>query len=309
MVKPYRQLKIEEYKFKDKIVDLYSKEESVRQWMISELIGSYGYDMSMIDIEHCVTDFSRKGFADIAVYIYSGNEKVPFIFVETKRQSIDIRTARQQLFDYLISDKAVSYGILTNGRDIEIFDKSLDPINDIPEFHRTMMPSSNRIYKYVNLRNNNNYCYCFDNSSKDLEIRKADSDMVCDYKVLHKINVFGGIVAGVPEEPLLNIDGNFELPEEWVVEKEKTFILKVTGDSMKNAGIDIGDYVVVNKQERAENMQIVVATLDGESTLKKFMYMGESILLVPENPDYEPINVQSEDFEINGIVIGIIKSS
>ena len=306
-IKPYRQLKIEEYEFQKQIVDLYSKEESVRQWVISELLGSYGYDRSMLDIEYGVSNYSKKGFVDIAVSLHFNNKRVPFIFVEIKKQSVCLQPSRQQLFDYMASEKTVKYGVLTNGRKIEIFDRSFDQINDIPKFHRAMMPSTKHLYRYMNLRNNNNYSYSFDESSNDLEIRNAESDLAYDYKKFHKINVYGNIVAGIPEEPLLDIDGDFQLPEEWIVSKESTFILKVAGDSMKNAGIDIGDYVVVNKQKKAENMQIVVATLDGESTLKKFMYMGESILLIPENPDYEPINVQSEDFEINGIVIGVIK--
>ncbi len=84
-------------------------------------------------------------------------------------------------------------------------------------------------------------------------------------------------------------------------------MLEVTGDSMQDAGIDIGDYVLVNRQSSAENGQIVIALLDGEATLKKYMQMGDSVLLIPENTRYEPINVKPEQVMINGIVIGVLK--
>ena len=309
LVRPYRQLKIEQYRFKDKVIDLYSNEESVRQWIINEMINSYGYKESLIDIEYGVSLFSKKGYVDIAISIYRNNEKIPFIFIETKKESVDLKTARKQLFDYLASNETINYCILTNGREIEIYDRSLDPINDIPRFHSTMIPSTKTIYKYNNLRNNRIYDYTKDANMETVEIKQVDTQISYDFNRFHQINIFGDIVAGIPKEPLENVDGSFEIPEEWIISNESTFILKVTGDSMKNAGIDIGDYIVVNKQNAAENTQIVVATIDGESTLKKFMRMGETILLIPENPNYEPINVQSEDFEINGVVIGIIKKS
>jgi SOS-response transcriptional repressor LexA len=84
-------------------------------------------------------------------------------------------------------------------------------------------------------------------------------------------------------------------------------MLEVIGDSMKDAGIDVGDYVIVNKQSTADNGQIVIALLDDEATLKRYMQMGDSVLLIPENSRYEPINLSPDQVQINGIVIGLLK--
>jgi SOS-response transcriptional repressor LexA len=84
-------------------------------------------------------------------------------------------------------------------------------------------------------------------------------------------------------------------------------MLEVVGDSMRDAGIDIGDYVIVNQQSTAENNQIVIALIDNEATLKKYMQMGSSILLIPENSKYEPIHVKPEQVSISGVVIGLLK--
>ena len=71
-----------------------------------------------------------------------------------------------------------------------------------------------------------------------------------------------------------------------------TFALKVTGDSMNGIGIDKGNYVVVNRQNTANNGDIVIAVIEEEATMKKFMIMGDSILLISENPNYEPIQMK-----------------
>ena len=86
------------------------------------------------------------------------------------------------------------------------------------------------------------------------------------------------------------------------------FALTVTGDSMIGAGIDKGDTVIVNRQQSASNGDIVVAIIDEEATMKKFMPMGDSILLISENDKYEPIQMKKEDVLINGKVIGVLKS-
>jgi repressor LexA len=68
------------------------------------------------------------------------------------------------------------------------------------------------------------------------------------------------------------------------------FALEVRGDSMKDAGILAGDYVVVRRQETATSGEIVVALLDDEATVKRFQRRGRDIWLLPENRQYDPIN-------------------
>ena len=66
--------------------------------------------------------------------------------------------------------------------------------------------------------------------------------------------------------------------------------------------------MIVNRQQSASNGDIVVAIIDEEATMKKFMPMGDSILLISENDKYEPIQMKKEDVLINGKVIGVLKS-
>lgn len=76
---------------------------------------------------------------------------------------------------------------------------------------------------------------------------------------------------------------------------------------MIGAGIDKGDLVIVHKQQSVSNGDIVIALIDQEATMKKFMLMGSSVLLISENPNYEPIQMNTEDVVINGKVIGVLK--
>lgn len=83
------------------------------------------------------------------------------------------------------------------------------------------------------------------------------------------------------------------------------FLLQIKGDSMVNAGIYDGDMVVVNKQESAENGQIVAAMIDGRATVKKFFKELNFIKLMPENDNMTPI--YSRDVIILGKVVGLIR--
>ena len=76
---------------------------------------------------------------------------------------------------------------------------------------------------------------------------------------------------------------------------------------MINSGIDDGDFVIIKKQATAENGDIVAVDIDNNTTLKTFRKMGSQILLVPENPAYEPIVLGEEQVRIIGIAQGIIK--
>ena len=76
---------------------------------------------------------------------------------------------------------------------------------------------------------------------------------------------------------------------------------------MIGANIEDGDYVVIKKQEDAGNRDIVAVSLTDDATLKRFVKMGDSVLLMPENEEYEPIQIRTEQARIVGIVCGIIK--
>ena len=89
---------------------------------------------------------------------------------------------------------------------------------------------------------------------------------------------------------------------------EISFALRVTGDSMKDAGVLEADYVIVHKQAVAASGEIVVATIDGETTLKRLIMRGAQTFLVPENSTYEAIKVRTESALIHGVIVGLLRA-
>lgn len=100
-----------------------------------------------------------------------------------------------------------------------------------------------------------------------------------------RIPVVGVVTAGQPILAVENIEGYIPWDGQ-----AGCFALRVRGDSMINAGILSGDKVVVRPQNTAENGEIVVALLDDSATVKRFQKKGGRVWLLPENPDYEPID-------------------
>ena len=88
------------------------------------------------------------------------------------------------------------------------------------------------------------------------------------------------------------------------------YLLRVHGMSMRDAGIHDGDLLAVHRTPEAGNGQIVVARVDGEVTVKRFRRDGNTIMLLPQNPDFDPIIIDADsvDFCIEGIVVGSIRT-
>jgi repressor LexA len=118
------------------------------------------------------------------------------------------------------------------------------------------------------------------------------------------IPVVGNVAAGEPILAEENIEDYYEVPS--VIGGEgDDYILKVRGDSMKDAGILEGDFVVVRPTDEAANGEIVVALLGDEATVKRFYRERNAIRLEPENDAHEPIRTQ--DAELLGKVIGVFR--
>lgn len=104
---------------------------------------------------------------------------------------------------------------------------------------------------------------------------------------MKSIPVLGRVAAGVPILAVENVADNIEVSAN-VFRGNSLFFLNVRGDSMINAGILDGDLIAVNKQDDANNGDIVVAMLDGEATVKRFYREPDCIRLQPENDAYDP---------------------
>jgi repressor LexA len=118
------------------------------------------------------------------------------------------------------------------------------------------------------------------------------------------VPLVGRIAAGGPILAEQAIEDIFPLPRQLVGEGT-LFLLKVVGDSMINAAIADGDWVVIRQQPVAENGDIVAAMIDGEATVKTFKRSAEHVWLMPHNPAYTPI--PGDEAEILGKVVTVLR--
>ena len=125
---------------------------------------------------------------------------------------------------------------------------------------------------------------------------------------IRRIPLVGAVPAGNPIDSAENVESEFALDKGFLPSGE-TFSLKIKGDSMRDAGILDGDFVLVTKQETAKSGEIVVAVINGEATVKRYFPEGVRIRLQPENDDYQPILVEkkSGEFRLAGKVIGLLR--
>ncbi|MFK2825092.1 transcriptional repressor LexA [Bacillus sp. B190/17] len=120
------------------------------------------------------------------------------------------------------------------------------------------------------------------------------------------VPLIGKVTAGIPITAIENVEEYFPLPERLAPADEHVFMLEIMGDSMIEAGILNGDYVVVRQQQTAKNGEIVVAmTEEDEATVKRFFKEKDYIRLQPENSSMEPIILPSAT--ILGKVIGVYR--
>ncbi|CAN2189830.1 LexA SOS-response transcriptional repressors (RecA-mediated autopeptidases) [Candidatus Nanopelagicaceae bacterium] len=119
------------------------------------------------------------------------------------------------------------------------------------------------------------------------------------------IPLVGSIAAGVPITADQQVEETLPLPES-LVGKGDLFMLKVKGESMIDAAICDGDYVVIRQQKDANNGEIVAAMIDGEATVKTFSRKGGHIWLLPANDDFAPID--GDNCEILGKVTAVLRS-
>lgn len=110
------------------------------------------------------------------------------------------------------------------------------------------------------------------------------------------VPIVGTIKAGMPELATEDILGFCQIDANWL-KGRGNFILKINGDSMRDAGIYNGDYAIIRPQQTAENGEIVVALIDGEATLKRFYHEKDHIRLQPENNTMQPIIIREGEAE------------
>lgn len=142
------------------------------------------------------------------------------------------------------------------------------------------------------------------NSNENKPEVKEESKNLYTAKEMVEVPIVGKITAGAPILAVENISDTFPIPIDFVGNSE-CFVLTVSGESMIEAGILDGDYILVKKQNVARNGEIVVALIGDEATVKTFYKESDHIRLQPENSTMDPIIVSN--CEILGKVAGVFR--
>lgn len=127
--------------------------------------------------------------------------------------------------------------------------------------------------------------------------------------VLELPYVDAGISAGFPSPALDFVDASIDLNKHLIKHPTATFYGRVKGVSLKNAGIDDGDLLIIDRSLEPNHGKIAVCYIDGEFTAKRIKRDKNELWLMPENEAYKPVKIESDhDFAIWGIVTHVIKS-
>jgi len=156
-------------------------------------------------------------------------------------------------------------------------------------------------YDHLKAIEKKGFIRCGQNKSRAIEILIGKSE---EKKNTVSIPLVGRIAAGLPVFAEENIEDYIEFPKDYIGRGE-FFALSVKGDSMTGAGIFDGDIVLIKKQNRAENGNIVAALVEGEATLKTLQLKDSKVVLRAENPSYSPI--MSDDVSIMGVLSGLMR--
>lgn len=165
------------------------------------------------------------------------------------------------------------------------------------------LKSTSSVHSHLETLEKNGYIRRDPTKPRTIEILDDDFGMV--RRELVNVPIVGQVTAGQPILAVENIEGYFPLPPDYLHNKS-TFMLKVKGESMINAGIYDGDLILVEEQPTASNNEIVVALVDDSATVKRFFKEDGHIRLQPENDFMDPIIV--DDVSILGKVIGLFRS-
>ena len=183
----------------------------------------------------------------------------------------------------------------------EILNKGYPPsVRDICE--AVHLKSTSSVHSHLETLEKNGYIRRDPTKPRAIEIIDDNFNLV--RREVVNVPLLGTVAAGVPLLAVENVENYFPEPSEYMPNQD-CFMLKVKGDSMVNAGILNGDYVLVQRQETANNGDMVVALVEDSATVKTFYKEDGYYRLQPENELMEPILVQ--DVMILGKVFGAIR--
>ena len=141
-------------------------------------------------------------------------------------------------------------------------------------------------------------------------VTNVDAVYAPDLSTRYALPIFlGRLPAGFPSPADDYLEGKLDLNRHLIKHPAATFFVRVTGDSMIGAGIHSGDLLVVDRSLEPADKNVVVAVLDGELTVKRLFKQNQVLRLLPENLNYQPIEIAPQQtIEIWGVVTSVIHS-
>ena len=181
-------------------------------------------------------------------------------------------------------------------------------VRDISHFYhqKGRMPSFSEIGEIVGFRSKNAVFKLVNKLEQLKFIGRDEKGRLIPRSIASSVRILGTVEAGFPSPAEEALADTLSLDELLIQNPEATFLLKVSGDSMVEAGILPGDMVLIDKAQVPKSGDIVIAEVDGAWTMKYLRKRGESVALIPANPRYKPIKPQKE-LRIAGVVTAVVR--
>ncbi len=181
-------------------------------------------------------------------------------------------------------------------------------IRDITLFYneRGRMPTFSEIGQITGLKSKNAVFKLVNALCRIDALHRDKTGRLIPKSIANPVRILGTVEAGFPIPAEEELADTISLDKLLIENPTATFMLKVSGDSMSDAGILPGDMVIVDKGQDPKNSDIVIAEVDGQWTMKYLKKRGDSITLMPANPKYKPIRPKNE-LKIAGVVTAVVR--
>ena len=181
-------------------------------------------------------------------------------------------------------------------------------IKEISNFYsrNRRMPSYSEIGELLGLKSKNAVSKLVIKLEQLEVLRRDGKGRLIPESIAFPLKVLGTVEAGFPSPAEEELTDSLSLDDFLIKNQTSTFLLKVSGDSMIEAGILPGDMVIVNKGQTPKSGDIVIAEVDGEWTMKYLEKRVNNVALIPANPRFKPIRPKSE-LKIGGVVTAVVR--
>lgn len=168
------------------------------------------------------------------------------------------------------------------------------------------MPSFQEIMEITGLKSKNSVSKLIKKLISLNVVDKDDKGKLIPKKLFGETRILGTIAAGFPSPAEEELVDTITIDEYLISNKEATYLIKVSGDSMIDAGIQPNDMVLAERNKTPKSGDIVIAEVDGNWTMKYLEKKGSKVRLLPANKKYQPI-IPNEELKIAAVVIGVVR--